>query len=112
MSPAALLIGMRRGAVLGLSWMLAAAWSCGMANAREVAGWEVPEIALIGPQQTPAVLNGAGIRTRFFFKIYVGALYLPERAGQAQQVYAMVGPKRVLMHFLYDQVSAKKLTKA
>jgi hypothetical protein len=58
---------------------------------------------------TDLVLNGAGIRKKFFVKVYVGALYLPQRASDAAAVLAMQGPKRVLMHFLYKQVEADKL---
>lgn len=79
------------------------------ANAHEVAGVELEEQIGIGPSATPLVLNGAGVRSKFFFKIYVGALYLPERAENAASVLAMPGPKRVLMHFLYKEVEAEKL---
>jgi hypothetical protein len=33
----------------------------------------------VGGQQL--VLNGAGIRSRAIFKVYVGSLYLPAKAG-------------------------------
>ncbi len=41
------------------------------------------------------VLNGAGVRTKVFFDIYVGALYLTEKKNTAEQVLADKGPKRV-----------------
>ncbi len=63
------------------------------------------------PDQT-LQLNGAGIRSKFIFDIYVGALYLPSKATTPDQVYKMPGPKRVSMHMLYDEVSKEKLTKA
>jgi len=46
------------------------------------------------------VLNGAGIRTKFFFDIYVGALYLPAKAQDAKRIIASKLPKRISMHFL------------
>jgi hypothetical protein len=55
------------------------------------------------------VLNGAGIRKKFFFKIYVGALYLTGEASTPAEVYAMPGGKRIWMHFIYDEVSKEKL---
>ena len=59
---------------------------------------------------TPALkLNGAGIRTKFFMDIYIGALYLTQPASQAKSVLNDPGPKRVLMHFLYKEVSREKL---
>ena len=76
-------------------------------SARDVAGVTVAEqITLAG---TPLKLNGAGIRSKFFFDIYVGALYLPEKTQDAETAINMPGPKRVLMHFLYKEVSREKL---
>ena len=54
-------------------------------------------------------LNGAGVRTKFFFDIYVGALYLPRPTTQARQAIEGPDPKRVSMHFLYSEVDRKKL---
>src|SRR6266850_2008275 len=57
------------------------------------------------------LLNGAGIRTRLFFKVYVGALYLPERKSSATEVLALRGAKRVSMALLRD-LTARQLTDA
>lgn len=77
-------------------------------HARQVADVSLDEqIELAGQTLT---LNGAGIRSKFIFDIYVGALYLPKKSNQARQVLAMGGPKRVLMHFLYDEVDKERLT--
>jgi hypothetical protein len=56
------------------------------------------------------VLNGAGVRKKFFVKVYVGALYLPNKATTVAAVLNETGPKRVLMHFLYKKVEREKLT--
>ncbi len=77
--------------------------------AREVAGVALPETLSLHNDATPLALNGAGVRRKFFFKIYVGALYLPRRATTAEAVFAQTGPKRVRMVFLYDTVSREKL---
>jgi hypothetical protein len=77
------------------------------AQALEVAGVPVPEKVMVGGQEIS--LNGAGIRTKFFFDIYVGALYLARRTTDAAQAMTMDGPKRVSMHILYSEVSKEKL---
>jgi len=59
----------------------------------------VPDSVAVGGQSL--VLNGMGVRTKFFFKIYVGALYLPEKADTAEAVLAESGPDRILMHMTY-----------
>lgn len=74
----------------------------------EIDGVSVPDSA----QVTGHVLklNGAGVRTKFFFDIYIGALYLTEKATTTEQVLAANGPKRVSMMILYDEVDRDKLT--
>jgi hypothetical protein len=79
------------------------------AAAREVAGVKLPESVTLGQPPTTLVLNGAGIRKKFFVKVYVGALYLSALSRDAKAILAMAGPKSVHMHFLYDEVSAEKL---
>jgi hypothetical protein len=49
------------------------------AFAREVADVQVPDTTTVGGKTL--VLNGAGLRTKVFFKVYVGALYLEQRSS-------------------------------
>lgn len=77
-------------------------------NAAQVAGVTLPDkLELDG---TPLQLNGAGIRSKFFVKVYVGALYLPNKEKNAAAIIAMNAPTRVSMHVLYHEVSKEKLT--
>jgi hypothetical protein len=78
-------------------------------DAATVAGIEVPETARPLPNGPKLQLNGAGIRKKFFVKVYVGALYLLQKADTTAGVVAQTGPKRVSMHILYGEVSRKKL---
>jgi hypothetical protein len=81
-----------------------------MTSAKEVAGVALPETVMLGTQ--PLVLNGAGIRSKFFIKVYVGALYLPARARDAEAVLRHTGPVAMHMHFLYSEVTQEKLVNA
>jgi len=72
------------------------------ALAAEVAGVTLAENISVGGQAL--VLNGAGIRTMLFFKIYVGSLYLPQKAGDLAGVLAR-GPRRIQMNLLRDLTS-------
>ena len=54
-------------------------------------------------------LNGAGIRSKFIFDIYIAELYLETPKNEAAQVIADPGHKRVVMHFLYKSVGQDKL---
>ena len=82
------------------------------ATAREIAGVPLADTLQLGEPPQSLRLNGAGVRKKFFVKIYVGALYLPTPSREAAVVLAMPGPKSVHMHFLYDEVSAEKLRDA
>ena len=78
-----------------------------VALAKEVADLEIPDQVDVGG--TPLVLNGAGVRSKFFIKVYVGALYLAHRSKSVPEIIEMPGPKRVAMHFLHDEVSREKI---
>jgi len=45
-------------------------------------------------------LNGAGLRTKVIFNVYVGALYLSQKKNAADEIFADKGPKRVELHIL------------
>jgi len=80
--------------------------------AREVAGVKLKEQITVEAIDDVLKLNGAGIRTKFFFKIYVGALYLTDKQSSAETILKSDKANRVLMHFLYDEVEKKKLADA
>ena len=81
------------------------------APAAEVAGVKLDDKVRIAPNAPELVLNGAGIRTRFFVKVYVGALYLPEKKTAAADVLALGGAKRVSLAMLRD-LTAQQLADA
>lgn len=87
---------------------MALAFACGAA---EVAGVKLDDKVRLSGAGPELVLNGAGIRTRVFFKVYVGGLYLVEKKGTAAEVLALAGPKRVSMTMLRD-LSAQQLSEA
>lgn len=45
-------------------------------------------------------LNGAGIRTKVIFKVYVAGMYMPQKTTNAQDVIGGAGPKRIALTFL------------
>jgi chalcone isomerase-like protein len=79
------------------------------AVAAEVAGVSIEERSRIGASEL--VLNGAGLRTRIVFKVYVGALYLPQKTDDAAKILASTGPKRVTMTLMRN-LTAKQLVDA
>jgi len=72
------------------------------ALAAEVEGVKLADKVWLAEAGPELVLNGAGVRTRVFFKVYVGALYLQKKATGTEMVLADTGAKRVAMHMLRD----------
>lgn len=48
----------------------------------------------------PLQLNGAGVRTRAFFKVYAAGLYVPQKANSASVLLGQKGPRRVAIGML------------
>jgi len=78
-------------------------------HAITIADITIPETVSHSEQSTKLTLNGAGIRSKFLFDIYVGSLYLEKKLHSAKDIYAAPGEKRVSLHFLYSEVSKEKL---
>ena len=78
------------------------------ALAAEVGGVKLGDKASVGGQEL--VLNGGAVRTKAIFKVYVGSLYLPAKAGDLAGVLAK-GPRRIQMNLLRD-LSADQLLDA
>lgn len=93
-------------------WLLALLTATVPSRAATVAGVAVPPDARPVADGPVLVLNGAGLRTKYFFHIYVAALYLVRRADSAAAVLAEPGPKRVWMHFLYRSLSGARMARA
>ena len=86
----------------------ASALICGAAAAAEIDGVRIPDRVTLGKAEL--VLNGAGVRKRAFFSIYVGALYLPQKTRNAQAVLDDTGARRIAMHMLRDLAAEQLLS--
>lgn len=88
----------RSAVVLVLALVTALAPFAPPAHAAALAGVNLPDSLKVGDQDL--ALNGLGLRTKYFFKVYVGALYLPARNGDAAKILAADEPRRMELHFL------------
>lgn len=70
------------------------------AQAREVEGFRFDGTLRLGGADL--VLNGVGVRRRFFLPVYVGALYVPQRSSDPETLLAQRGPRRMSMRFVRD----------
>lgn len=69
-------------------------------QAAEVAGVRLDDAVKVANQDLH--LNGAGIRYKAVFKVYVAGLYLPERKNSVPAVMSAPGAKRVSIVMLRD----------
>lgn len=83
--------------------------AAGAANAITVEGVAYDRETTVGSNTLK--LNGAGIRTKFVFKVYAAGLYLPTPVKASTDVYASKGPKRLKVVFLRE-TDASSLGKA
>lgn len=72
----------------------------------------LPDKVTLTGTDTTLTLNGMGYRTKFVFNIYVGALYTESRVSSRDEAQNLSGPKRVVMHMVYDEVSKDKMADA
>jgi hypothetical protein len=78
-------------------------------HAETIANIDIPNAVYRSDQSSKLILNGAGIRTKFVFDIYVGSLYLEKKLTSAKDIFTDPGEKRISMHFLYKEVTKEKL---
>jgi hypothetical protein len=67
------------------------------AAALDVEGVKLDDKTSVGGREL--VLNGAGVRKRAIFKVYVGSLYLPENVKTGEEVLAK-SPRRIQLNLL------------
>ena len=91
-------------------WLVAALMLLPLAGAAaEVAGVKVPDTVTVAGQTLR--LNGAALRQRVFFRIYVAALYLPAKQTTSAEALASPGARRISMTLVRD-ITAEQLIEA
>jgi hypothetical protein len=76
-------------------------------QACELAGVTLPDTIQLGGQTLQ--LNGMGLREFLFIDIYVGGMYLPTTTRSDTQAIEADVPKRMVMHFIFSEVSREKM---
>lgn len=95
---------------LWIAAMVVASLSLGAAaQPVEVEGVKFEPTIQVGGQTLQ--LNGAGLRKRAIFNVYVAGLYVPQKASSAATLLGQRGPRRVAIQMLRD-VSADTFAEA
>lgn len=72
----------------------------------EISGVKIPDSI----QNNTFILNGAGMRSKFFFDLYVGALYLKRKNQNAQDIINANEPMDITLYITSSFISSEKMT--
>src|SRR5205823_2082134 len=88
-----------RASSMGFRVFALALLACGV-QAAELEGVQLEDRVQVDGQALN--LNGLGLRTRVFFKVYVAGLYLPQKVTSAQTAIEGPGAKRIVLVMMRD----------
>jgi len=95
--------------VVSVGLLFLTSFAASSALAREFAGVSVADSALV--EGKTLALNGAGLRKKFLFQVYVAALYLETPTHDGEALLAKDGIRQIEVHLLRD-LSRKQITEA
>jgi hypothetical protein len=78
--------------------------------AKEIGGINMPDSLTAG--KDILTLNGAGIRTKFFIKAYVGGLYLKQKSSDANAIMNADEPMAIRLHIISKMITSDKMKDA
>lgn len=84
-------------------------WTGAQAQPIEIEGVKLDALAQVGSASLP--LNGAGVRVRAIFKVYVAGLYVPQRSADPEKLLAQSGARRISLVMLRN-LDAESLASA
>lgn len=66
----------------------------------------------IAPAKTELILNGAGVRTKYFIKVYVGGLYLKQKNKNPKQIIEADEPMAARLHIISNLMTSENMSTA
>jgi hypothetical protein len=78
----------------------------GFSFAQKIEGIHIPQTCAKLP------LNGAGIRSKFFFDLYIGALYLSKKSSNAKNIIQKDEKMSIKLIILSSMITSKKMENA
>jgi hypothetical protein len=76
----------------------------------EIGGITMPDTLKAGDSNL--ILNGAGIRTKFFLKLYVGGLYLQNKSSDAGKILSKDNPMAIRLHIISSMITSERMEDA
>ena len=91
-------------------FLLTVILSASTVHTKEIAGINFPDVHEIS--QTKLILNGVGIRTKFFLQLYAGGLYLEHKSSQPEQIILADIPMAIRLHIVSSMITSEKMEAA
>lgn len=79
-------------------------------HAKEIGGVSLPDTLKAGEDQL--VLNGGGVREKFFVDVYVGGLYLIKKNSDPEKIIKANEPMAIRLHIISSLITSEKMEKA
>jgi hypothetical protein len=79
-------------------------------NAKEIEGVNMPESLEVATGKL--ILNGAGVRSKFFMDLYIGGLYLQNKSNNPEEVIEGDEPMAIRLHIISSLITSKKMEDA
>jgi hypothetical protein len=90
---------------LGLVLVLSLSIFIGSIYAKTIKGINVKDTIKV--ENDTLILNGMALRKKFFFKVYIAALYIPTRKKNAEKILENDTKRVAIMHFMRSVSSSK-----
>ncbi len=79
-------------------------------QAAEIAGVNMPQSISVDQQEL--ILNGAGVRSKFFMELYVAGLYLKQKDPDPGNIIQADEPMAIRLHIISSMITSKKMEDA
>ena len=81
-----------------------------VAEARQYGDVSIPDTLQAGGENL--ALNGAGYRSKFFMKMYLGGLYLKQESSDASAIVSADEPMLIKLHIVSGKITSDRMTDA
>jgi Chalcone isomerase-like len=78
-----------------------------VSNAKEIEGINLPESLEVA--KSKLILNGAGVRSKFFIDLYVGGLYLQNKSNNPKEIIEGDELMAIRLHVISSLITSKKM---
>jgi len=79
-------------------------------HAAKIEGVEIPETFSVDSNEL--MLNGVGVRSKFFIDLYVGSLYLKTKSENGNQIVDADEPMSIRLHIISSMITSDKMVAA